>query len=436
MSAPLRERARERARRLARGTLRGLRYAYDFVPLAPGGALALVGAWIMYEKYGHAESDYVLRSGAMVVAGLVAVCVAFVTFASILLALHLRGRAQPLERMTETGVEYETGFRFRRFAWWPFIQLDLAWDRPREVDLAVEVDGRDYVENIKHRVRGRPMAVRRFFTVGDIFGLSKLRFPWSVPAVMRVAPSSGAIDMTIARREISGDGYSHPSGDAIGERVEMRRYADGDPLRFVLWKVFARTRRMLVRTPERAVSPQPSTVAYFVAGPGDEPVAAAARMFLEGGLFGTDFLLFADGAERPASTVADAIEALIDSVDFRDRGGLQLARVLSEVPLPQLGQLLVFVPPEDGPWRARLAALVSQLPSPPTVITAIDSPIRTQVTPRWRRWLLAEVAEDTADLPGLHDALITFGGPVQVVHRPTGRLITPAELAAARGLSS
>lgn len=428
------ERGERRARWVGKA-LRGLRTVYDFIPLAPGGALALLGAWVMYEAYGKAQSDYVLRAGAMVVAGLVAVCVLFVTAGAVVLALHIRQRAQPVERMTDTGVEYDTGLRFSRFRWWPLIHLDMTWADPQDVQVLVDIDEGEYVEAVVHRSRGRPQRVRRYFKVSDIFGLAKLRFPWTVTAHLRIAPSSGSIDMTIARREISGDGYSHPSGEPIGERVDMRRYADGDPLRFVLWKVYARTRRLLVRTPERAVAPQPSTVAYFVAGPGDEPVAAAARMFLEAGLFGSDFLLFADGAERPASTLDDALEALIDTVEFRDQGGRDLARVLTEVPPAQLGQLLVFVPPEDGPWRTRLAALVGQLPAPPTVITAIDAPISTEVESRWRRWLWAKDSEPVADLPALYDALITFGGPVQVVHRPSGRLITPAELAAARGVA-
>ena len=65
----------------------------------------------------------------------------------------------------------------------------------------------------------------------------------------------------------------------------------GDPLRHILWKTFARTRRLLVRMPERAIAPQPITVAFLVAGEHDEPTASAARLYLERGLVGKFFLL-------------------------------------------------------------------------------------------------------------------------------------------------
>ena len=52
----------------------------------------------------------------------------------------------------------------------------------------------------------------------------------------------------------SGDAAPHPMGLEDGDRLELRRYMPGDPARFIHWKVLSRTRRLMVRTPERALS--------------------------------------------------------------------------------------------------------------------------------------------------------------------------------------
>ena len=70
----------------------------------------------------------------------------------------------------------------------------------------------------------------------------------------------------------------------------MRAYGHGDPMRHVLWKTFARSRRLLVRMPERAIAPSPTTVAFLIAGPGEgdpiaarfDPLLAEARALLQG----------------------------------------------------------------------------------------------------------------------------------------------------------
>src|SRR4029079_3371216 len=93
--------------------------------------------------------------------------------------------------------------------------------------------------------------------------------------------------------------FSHPAGRQDGDLVEMRNYGVGDPMRHILWKTIARTHRPLVRTPERAIAPAPITVAFLVAGAADEPTAATARLYLERGMFGPDFLFAADGPAPP-----------------------------------------------------------------------------------------------------------------------------------------
>ena len=79
----------------------------------------------------------------------------------------------------------------------------------------------------------------------------------------------------LAAGRASGDAVSHPAGRQEGELIEMRRYGPGDPLRHVLWKTYARTRRLLVRMHERAISPRPTTAAQGMPLP--KPFARQTR---------------------------------------------------------------------------------------------------------------------------------------------------------------
>ena len=49
-----------------------------------------------------------------------------------------------------------------------------------------------------------------------------------------------------------------------GDRIELRRYVPGDSARFIHWKVFGRTRKLMVRVPERALSRARRTVGVLV----------------------------------------------------------------------------------------------------------------------------------------------------------------------------
>jgi hypothetical protein len=142
----------------------------------------------------------------------------------------------------------------------------------------------------------------------------------------------------------------------------MRQYVPGDPIRFVLWKVFAKSRQVVVRTPERAFGPVHQTVAYLVCGERDEPAAGAARVALESGAMGGDWVLGADGCPEPATTQNQAIEVLARSGETPvDDGGKGLKDFLENaVPGGSLGRALVFVPSTPGPWLDRVIAVAAR----------------------------------------------------------------------------
>jgi hypothetical protein len=202
--------------------------------------------------------------------------------------------------------------------------------------------------------------VVRRFEVSDTFGLSCVRFVAREERSLRFAPSAGALkQMHVIRSMAAGDHLPHPDGPAAGERADMRHYVAGDPIRYVLWKVFARSRELVVRTPERAIGPVHQTVAYLVTGENDEPGAGAARVAVECGALGGDWVLGADGTVDYADGVNEALELLARSSNATEaQSGAGLGDFLADATPGGTGRALVFVPATPGPWLDRIAAAV------------------------------------------------------------------------------
>src|SRR5690606_13997025 len=159
-----------------------------------------------------------------------------------------------------------TGFWLPRLRYVPFIAIRWRWLEP-EAQVQVVPKGRQLREEVIAARRGRVGAVVRELEVGDIFGISQIRMRLTEQRKVRFVPSVGQLKrVDVIRGMAGGEDISHPDGPPDGELYDLRHYSPGDPIRFVLWKVFARTRQLVVRAPERALSPVRQTCAYLVAG--------------------------------------------------------------------------------------------------------------------------------------------------------------------------
>jgi hypothetical protein len=399
------------------------------VPIRLPG-LVVVGAGLFAAlRLGKGEADYLLFPAGLVAVALVAVSLACVVAGALVLRRAVRRAPSGLVGNLETTQATPTAFRFPRLAAWPFIEVDMTWEAPATVTVDLQPAGRAYAETVTAHERGRHARVVRRFTVADVFGLTAISFrvAWDEP--LRIAPASAAAAAELAQSYAHGDAFSHPAGRAEGDLIEMRAYGHGDPLRHVLWKTFARTRRLLVRMPERAIAPQPITVAFLVAGPDDEPTAATARLYLERGVFGPDFLFSADGAARPTRDTNEAVDQIIDSVAARADGGASLDALAAQVEATRLSTCVVFAPPVDGPWRDRVTAFVRRLPSPATIVIGVAGVADERRRGRLGRLLLAAPGADDPDgrafarVPALRAALEADGLRVQVIHRETGQVL-------------
>lgn len=395
------------------------------LPLRLGGVVLALAAVLAF-NVSESEIDYLLRPVALVALALVVVSVVLVLVGTLVVRLKVRKQEAGVPPELQSGGEQLTTFRVPNLRRIGLLDLSLEWTLPRGFSVALVPAEGTLGEKIGALERGRHEHLVRRFTVEDVFGLAALSFEVEWDIALRVTPVAAPVSQTLATSRSSGDAWSHPSGRAEGDLVEMRSYAHGDSMRHVLWRTFARTRRLLVRMPERAVAPQPLNVAFLIAGHGDEPSAGVARVFLEQGLLGPDFVFAADGALKPTTRVPEAVEQIIDSIRVRDDGAASLDGLATQVEAHRMGSCVVFAPPVDGPWRERLVHMSRRLSVPATIVIGVDevaeaAPAKSAV----EKWLLREdeASRRALELAALKTSLESEGFSVKVVHRPTGKQV-------------
>lgn len=430
--------------RRASGALHDLREAISplirvWAPVPPtflGLTLTAVALWAFF-TIGQDDADHVVYALSAVALALVALSNLVVGAASFVLWRVVRRRPSGVPETLMAATEAKTHFACPSLRFWPLVQVDVSWGDPDTAVVTLEPAGASLIERVVPAERGRYDHVTRRFTVRDIFGFASLTFwkTWDQP--LRVVPAVGRADAGLAVRRATSDGYSHPSGQPIGEMVEMRRYVYGDPMRHVIWKTFARDRQLMVREPERAIAPRPAMVAFFVAGEHDEPSASTARVFLEQGMLGTDFVFAAEGAVKPTHHPAEALEQVIRSRAHRDTQCDGLGALFRAVDRARLDNLVIFAPASDGPWIDKVLTASRRLPLPPMLVLTVDGELESLTRTRRQRffWEHDDRTDPTLrDLPAVYDRLRAAHADVRVIHRGSGRRLEAAQIDALRGL--
>ena len=423
-------------RKILQRVLKAVRTAVDLFPFSLLGVLCAGGAALSLLYYGVRRIDLVLLVIGAV--GLVIAALALVTTVPAAIIAWRRLRRLPEEESLrlECGFHARTGLRVRRLWWMPFAKVSWTWAHPGATVRLVR-ERWDLLEEIVPERRGLTDHIVRRVEVGDAFGLTRIAFSVRQKRTVRFAPSVGALrTMHVVRSVAGGEDMSHPEGPASGERVDMRHYTPGDPIRFVLWKVFARSRQLIVRTPERAISPVRQTVAYLVAGDGDEPAAGAARMAVDSGALGSEWVLGADGADVVAKTGTQALEILARSAHASPTAaGAGLKDFLTRATPASVGRAVVFVPARPGPWLDRVIAAVRARSGTNLPYSGVEFVVCVDgiVSPDRRAWL-AKIAQRRvqpkgAVLPASSDevakviaALSSLRSRVLLVDRVKGRV--------------
>jgi len=341
-----------------------LRRGIDAFPITPAGLFVLGAAGISLGYYGIARIDLLLLVVGAVGLGLGTIALVSVLFGTLIVWIRLRKGEGGDPLQLESGVPARTGFALGRLRAVPLVKLEWSWIEPA-AQVRATIDGGLLREQIVPIRRGLGERVVRRIVVSDAFGLCRVAFRSAAARKVRVIPGTGALKhVHVVRSIASGDDVYDPLGSPEGERVDTRAYAAGDPMRFVLWKVYARTRQLVVRTPERAYSVARETLAYLVAGDGDEPAAGAARVAVEAGALGPTWVLGADGDARDATTIAEALDLLARSASARpEEHGAGLGAFLTRNVRGAAGRAVIFVPARPGPWIARVVAAVRARPA-------------------------------------------------------------------------
>ena len=211
--------------------------------------------------------------------------------------------------------------------------------------------------------------------------------------------------------------------------MEIRPYQPGDSVRNILWKTYARTRELKVRIHERSLDRARKTIAYLIAGPGDEAAAAAARVTLEMGELGDEWLFGADGTREPVDSLEPALEAIARSGslgDERPPNGL-----LSFLEAASGGGVhcVIFAPASSGPWTQEAVEAARAYPGLISFVLGPDGIARPQPLKLWHRLLFAEPPLEgtlAADLANLLRTLTAAGSSTLVVDRASGRTYSEA----------
>ncbi len=423
-----------------RRLVRAERRFSDWLPITPLGlSIALFGA-VVLKLFAYPEMDLVLLVIGYGCLGLTAIAALLVVIGAIWLKLASRRYRGPEERTLETGRSLPTGLVLPSLALLPFVLVWWEWESPAGAGVELRSRGLSLEEDVQLEDRGHVRGIARRIVVQDVFGLARLAIRHRDPAKLTVLPNSGALkEMPVLVTLAGGDDMPHPMGIDDGDRVELRRYAPGDPSRFIHWKVYARTRKLVVRVPERALTRARRTIAYLVAGPGDEPVSGAARVAVESGTLGAEWVFGADGSTGETSDVGSAVERIVRSVEHRETGALGLRGFVDRADKTGPASLVLFVPPVPGPWLDRVIAIVRHRAHRTRVILATDGIDAAKPRARWWDLLSRAVPRHgtrAEDLEAVIRALAALRVEVLVLDRSTGRRLGEAHRAAMRALAT
>ncbi len=408
-----------KGRWLFRKLQRTLDSAWGWFPITPFGVGSLFILWY----FARQQSDLIVTA----VCGAGIACIALNVAQVVVTAFWMRLQRMPavdtlleLEARTACSTEFQLGW----FGWNPLVQFQVRLEEPTGVQVLPFESTGSYRERVISDERCSARHMVRIVSVSDLFGLARVSFRRTAHRPVRCLPWKGhSPAFALIQQFRSGDALGHPDGEPVGDLVEMRRYAAGDPLKLVLWKAYARTGRLLVRTPERSLSPTDRTLVHLVAGPGDEPSAGIVRNALECGLLGSEVVFMADGAAEPARSLAESIEQIVDSKKYRDRGGCRLDDFLVQGETKGVSSAWIFLPSRSGQWLERVCDTLGRHRGPFSIVVGIDAQPHGDHGNTWSRWLRPSTDESIPtweELRHICDRLNGVGANVRVVNRFTG----------------
>jgi len=374
-------------------TLRGLAGLF---PLTPRGVVALLSVALALRFFGYGAMDLLVFALGICALGILLACLFSVVGCGLVLQRRIQremgkeSRSAPAPgKAFEAGFPNLTGFSLPPVGPLPLVRLQWRWRFPDAIDSRVRIarDGR-LEEEITPNRRCLSGHLTRRFEVIDVLGLCRYCWHAEQSRECYVLPRINSLNKLPLLHSLSAeDGMPRQSGEPVGDRMEIRPYAAGDSVRDILWKSYARTRQLNVRLRERSVAHGQRILAYLLSGPGDEAAAAAARVALESGAFGEDWLFSADGTETPCGNLDAALRAVARSRSLGEPHAPGLDQFLAAADQRGAAHCIVFASP-GALNRAGFPGAGGGFGGRFSLVLAVDGMAGGGPNPAWRRLLL------------------------------------------------
>jgi hypothetical protein len=262
-----------------------------------GAALAMVDGFALWAEGLRHQNLVVLGAAAVVLA--IQCGLTLVVVASGFIARYSSRRQGTSEKLDlDTGRCQSTGFAVAFPRWLPFVTLSWDWRQPDGINVETRREQGQLREYIRPRHRLASDSIQRQFRCGDFLGLAEVSWLAEEQRSIRVLPSragSGALALRAGLAQ--GSELADPAGGLHGSLTEMREYRPGDSPRLIRWKLFAHTRKLIVRTPEPAFEDSPNSCAWLAGAPSSEAASRLVREALEGGMLGDQWGFGASGTQ-------------------------------------------------------------------------------------------------------------------------------------------
>lgn len=211
-----------------------------------------------------------------------------------------------------------------------------------------------FSERVVFERRRLQKAVRRQFVVSDRFGWARAHFRDSRAVPLRVLPHVNAgRSVTPPIGVVAGADLPSPYSAETGDRLDMRRYRRGDPLRLVIWSIYQRSGHLMVRAPEKAVSQHQRTGLYLLSSLTDAPAAKLARVLVEREHLGVGWRFGTDGHSPWADHKETALNILAESGQLAME--TRLNQYLFELARDRFGKCLILVTADPATRNQKLS---------------------------------------------------------------------------------
>jgi hypothetical protein len=404
----------------------GLQRARDLFPLTPLGLALSIGSYAALRVFAYAELDLVWLVTGYAALGLSLIALLFVLPSALYVFFRVRRLPPSQEALRlETDRAAPSGFALPALRFVPFVQLRWEYRTPALKRLELRFEQGRFVEYIALAERGQHQHIERRVLVQDPFGLARIALSSRQARELWVLPHLGGLSQLPAlSAPAGGTDLPHPMGLEDGDRLELARYTPGDPARFIHWKAFARTQKLLVRRPERAIAIARRCAAFYIAGPDDDASAAVARLAIERKLLGQEWVFGTDLALSGTSRVDEALTQLVLSVRARALSGAGLQGFLMQADKRGPASVIVFAPPEPGAWLTAVTRLASRRQL--RVVIGVDGVAAPAARARWLSLFSEPVPTSGARAAALDEVMLALGRarvPVTLLDRTTGRAL-------------